>query len=150
MPPTPPTPPASDPAAHTTPMPRVDPTPRLPGPTVAWLARHPYVLERREVRSVWAKLTELEQAGHHPDLLTALRGVLADHQPTPASLCRTCRRGTWRYRWRRRVFPCLVWHQIHLTLVGGFAHDGRHHQPAPTSGTDVPEQASTGTVPPSP
>jgi hypothetical protein len=108
-------------------------TRRLPEPIVAWLARHPYVHERREVRSVWDKLTELEQAGHHPDPLAALRGVLADHQPTSASLCRTCRRGTWRHRWRRQVFPCLVWHQIHITLFSALARNGRRHQVGGTS-----------------
>jgi hypothetical protein len=60
------------------------------------------------------KLTELERAGHHPDSLAALRSVLAEHQ-------------------RRRRFPCIVWHQIHIGLFGVFACCDRHRQPQPTS-----------------
>lgn len=90
------------------------PTRQLPAPelarTVTWLADHPHA--RTMVQSVWGMLTELEQAGHHPGALAALRRVLAQHQPTSAGRCRACRR----WRWRRRRFPCIVWHQIHGAL----------------------------------
>ncbi|MGH3974890.1 MAG: hypothetical protein ACRDS9_16410 [Pseudonocardiaceae bacterium] len=74
--------------------------------------------------SVWAKLTELERAGHHPDTLAALRRVLACHQPTPTGRCRTCRRGSWRHLWRSQPFPCVIWHQIRSELFGVFASSG--------------------------
>ncbi|HKR52225.1 MAG TPA: hypothetical protein VJT72_22140, partial [Pseudonocardiaceae bacterium] len=67
---------------------------------------------------VWDTLTELEQAGHYPGTIDALRRVLAAHQPTTAGRCRTCRRITG----RRRPFPCIVWHQIRCDLLGPFAH----------------------------
>lgn len=79
-------------------------------PAPAWLADHPQA--RTVVRSVWDTLGDLEQAGHHPGVITALRRVLTHHQPTPAGRCRTCRR----WRWRRRRFPCIVWHQVHSAL----------------------------------
>lgn len=85
-------------------------------PTLAWLTDNPQA--RTMVRSVWNTLTELEQAGHHPGVITALRRVLTHHQPTPAGRCRTCRR----WRWRRRRFPCIVWHQVHSAL-GQSCHD---------------------------
>ncbi|MGH3810362.1 MAG: hypothetical protein ACRDRU_27825 [Pseudonocardiaceae bacterium] len=92
---------------------------------MTWLARHAHALAHAAVRSVWDKLTELEQAGHHPDPIAALRSVLAAHQSTRAGRCRTCRRGTWRHLWRRRPFPCIVWHQTRLKLFGVFAHGDR-------------------------
>jgi len=67
---------------------------------VTWLADHPHACN--VVQSVWDALAELEQAGHHPGAIAALRGVLGRHQPTPAGRCRSC----------RRRFPCVVWHQI--------------------------------------
>ncbi len=110
----------SDPAASTTPMSIVDATLQLSTQTVAWLADHPRA--RQFVGSVWDKLTELEQAGHHPGAIDALRRVLTRHQPTAAGRCRTCRRWTL----RRRPFPCVVWHQIRGDLLGHFADGGRH------------------------
>jgi hypothetical protein len=98
------------PAALTTPIPRVDDGLQLSAQTLAWLAEHPHA--RRLVRSVWDALTKLEQAGHHPKLIDALRRVLTWHQPTRAGRCRACRRGL-----RRRPFPCVVWHQIRSELV---------------------------------
>jgi hypothetical protein len=87
---------------------------RLPTPgsghAVAWLADHPRA--RNVVQSVWDTLAELEQSNHHPGPIAALRRVLTYHQPTPAGRCRACRR----WRWRRRRFPCIVWHQIHAAL----------------------------------
>jgi hypothetical protein len=112
------------------------PTPQLPERTVTWLAQQ-HAHARTAIDSVWNKLTELERAGHHPDPLAALRSVLAEHQPTPAGRCRTCRRLTWRHLWRRRRFPCLVWHQIHIRLFGVFAR-GDRQDPAET-----PEQMTT-------
>ncbi len=41
-----------------------------------------------------------------------------------------CRRFSWRHLWRRRGFPCMVWHQIRGELLGVFAGGGRHRQPA--------------------
>ncbi|MGH3936834.1 MAG: hypothetical protein ACRDS1_17935 [Pseudonocardiaceae bacterium] len=109
-----------DPAATTTPMPRVeDVALHLSSQTLAWLADHPQA--RKLVGSVMDTLTELEQAGHHPRPIAALRRVLTTHQPTPAGRCPTCRRATW----RRRPFPCTVWHQIHGELLGVFTHSGR-------------------------
>ncbi len=78
---------------------------------------------------MWDKLSELERAGHHPDLIAALRSVLVSHQPAPAGRCRTCRGFSWRHLWRRRPFPCTVWHQVRNQLLGVFASNGRHRQP---------------------
>jgi hypothetical protein len=87
---------------------------RLPAPgsveAVAWLADHQCA--KSMVQSVWDTLAELEQSCHHPGPIAALRRVLTHHQPTPAGRCRACRR----WRWRRRRFPCIVWHQIHAAL----------------------------------
>ncbi|MGH3814031.1 MAG: hypothetical protein ACRDUV_16530 [Pseudonocardiaceae bacterium] len=105
--------------------------------TVAWLADHPQA--RQFVGSVWDTLTELEQSGHHPRTIDALRRVLTLHQPTSAGRCRTCARVTG----RRRPFPCIVWHQIRCDLLGLFAGTGRHRQPAGQgSGTVSPHQPS--------
>lgn len=104
----------TDPAAATTPMPTVDVTLHLSTRTVAWLADHSQA--RKLVGSVWDTLADLERAGHHPRPVAALRRVLACHQPTSAGRCPTCRR----WRWRRRRFPCIVWHQIHGELLGLF------------------------------
>jgi hypothetical protein len=93
----------SDPAAATMPMSKVDVTLQLSARTVTWLANHHHA--RKLVNSVWDTLAELEQAGHHPKLIAALRRVLTSHQPTPAGLCRTCRRSTRRRLWRHRGFP---------------------------------------------
>ncbi|MBV9029378.1 MAG: hypothetical protein JO063_08710 [Pseudonocardiales bacterium] len=80
--------------------------------TLVWLDDHPHA--RRFARSVWDKLIELERAGHRLDTITALRQVLAEHRPTSAGRCRACRR----WRWRRRRFPCIVWHEIRGGLLG--------------------------------
>ena len=109
-------------------MPRVDAAPLLPTRTLAWLADHPRA--RQVVRPVWDTLTELERAGQHRGAIDALRGVLNQHQPTAAGRCRTCRRVIG----RRRPFPCIVWHQIRIDLLGLFADGGRHHQPASRNG----------------
>jgi hypothetical protein len=124
---TPPTPRGTDPAARATPTPGVEVALDLPAQTVAWLAEHPH--DRTFVRSVWDTLTEWEHAGQQPEPLAALRSVLLDHQPTPAGRCRVCRRFSWRHLWRRRRFPCIVWHQIHGGLFGLFPCCGRHRQP---------------------
>jgi hypothetical protein len=123
---TPPTPRETDPAARATPTPSVEVALDLPAQTVTWLAEHPH--HRTFVRSVWDTLTEWERAGQHSEPLAALRSVLLDHQPTPAGRCRVCRRFSWRRLWRRRRFPCIVWHQIHGGLFGLFTHCGRHRQ----------------------
>jgi hypothetical protein len=117
----------TDPAEPTTPMPTGDATLHLSTRTVTWLANQPHA--RRLVRSVWDTLTELERAGQHPEAIAALRRVLTYHQPTPAGRCRTCPRFTWRHLWRRRAFPCMVWHQVRGELLGVFASGGRHRQP---------------------
>ncbi|MGH3997997.1 MAG: hypothetical protein ACRDTJ_11110, partial [Pseudonocardiaceae bacterium] len=80
---------------------------------------------RRLVRSVWDKLAELERSGQYPGAIDALRSVLIHHQPTSAGRCRACRRVAW----RRRPFPCVVWHQIRGDLLGLFAGGHRHRQP---------------------
>ena len=90
----------------------------LPTRTLDWLAKDPRT--RRLVHSVWDKLTELERDGHDPGALDALRSVLTHHQPTSAGRCRTCPRMTG----RRRPFPCIVWHQIRIQLLGSFASSG--------------------------
>ena len=84
----------------------------------AWLADHSQV--RKLVDSVSDTLAELERAGQHPGPIAALRRVLAHHQPTAAGRCRTSRR----WKWRRRRFPCIVWHQSRGELLGLFTHDG--------------------------
>ncbi len=132
MPTTPPPQRGNNPTTATTPIPRADTRLRLPDQTVAWLAEHPHA--RRVVASLWDKLTELEQAGHHPDTIAALRNVLTHHQPTSAGRCRACRRLNWRHLWRRRVFPCLVWHQIRGELLGVFASADRRRQSAIVAG----------------
>jgi hypothetical protein len=101
-------------------MPRVDTALHLSPRTMAWLANHPDA--RKLVSLVWDKLTELERSGQYPGAIDALRRVLAQHQPTSAGRCRTCRRVTG----RRRPFPCVVWHQLRCDLLGLFA--GRHRQ----------------------
>jgi hypothetical protein len=68
----------SDPAA-TMPTSTVDVTLQLSARTLSWLADHPQA--RKVVSSVWDMLAELEQAGHHPQLIAALRRVLTSHQP---------------------------------------------------------------------
>lgn len=71
------------------------------------------------------QLTELEQAGQHPGTLAALRFVLIHHQPsTCTGFCPTCRRHSWRQRWRRRRFSCVVWRQIRGELLGHLAIAG--------------------------
>ncbi len=124
-----PSPDSGRPPAEPTPGGRPDPTstgagqdgraPRLSSQTLNWLAHHPR--DRELVRSVWDTLTELERAGQQPGPIAALRSVLTHHQPTPAGRCRTCSRA-----WRRRPFPCTVWHQIRGELLGLFA--GSHHR----------------------
>jgi hypothetical protein len=99
-------------AAETTPMPRVAVPLHLSARTVAWLTDHSQA--RNLVDSVWDTLAELERVGQHPGPIAALRRVLAYHQPTAAGRCRTCRR----WKWRRRRFPCTVWHQIRGELLG--------------------------------
>jgi hypothetical protein len=74
------------------------------------LADHPHA--GNVVQSVWDTLDGLEQWGDPSGVVAALRRVLAHHQPTPGGRCRACRR----WRWRRRRFPCIVWHQAHLEL----------------------------------
>jgi hypothetical protein len=92
---------------------------------VAWLADHPQA--RQFVGSVWDKLTELERSGQYPGTIDALRRVLTCHQPTSTGgRCRTCARVIW----RRRPFPCIVWHQVRCDLLGLVAGAGRHRQPA--------------------
>jgi hypothetical protein len=102
--------------------------------TVAWLAEHPHA--RRFVRSVWDTLTELERSGHYPGVIVTLRRVLTAHQPTQAGRCRTCRRKAW----RRRPFPCAVWCQIRLDLLGLLAGADRQ----PHTAAHNPAQASPG------
>jgi hypothetical protein len=98
--------------------PVTDKGPDLSARTVAWLADHSQA--RKLVDSVWDTLAELERAGHHPRPIAALRRVLVHHQPTAAGRCRTCRR----WKWRRRRFPCTVWHQIRGELLGQFTDSG--------------------------
>lgn len=93
-------------------VPEVGAARRLSPQTATWLAERPHA--EALVRSVWDRLAELEQASHQPGAIGALRRVLIDHQPTAAGRCRTCRRRTW----RRRRFPCVVWHQIRGNLLG--------------------------------
>ncbi|MGH3833348.1 MAG: hypothetical protein ACRDRS_23425 [Pseudonocardiaceae bacterium] len=105
--------------------PGVDAARRLSPRTVALLAEHPHA--RRLVHSVWTILTTLERSGQYPGAIVALRRILTQHQPTAAGRCRTCRRVAW----RRRPFPCAVWHQIRFDLLGLVAglrlSPGRRH-----------------------
>jgi hypothetical protein len=101
-------------AASATEMPGMDVALRLSPRTLAWLADHPPV--RKFAHSVWDRLTELERAGHRPGTIDALRQVLADHGPSSTGRCRACRRR----KWRRRRFPCIVWHKIGGELLGLF------------------------------
>lgn len=110
-----------NPAAPTIPAPKTQTT--LSAPTVSWLTKHPDA--REVVRSVWTTLTVLEQAGQHPGTLAALRFVLIHHQPpTRTGCCPTCRRLSWRRLWRRRRFPCVIWHQIRGELLGHLSITG--------------------------
>ncbi|MGH3753848.1 MAG: hypothetical protein ACRDRP_14340 [Pseudonocardiaceae bacterium] len=115
MPPAPPAQPGNNPAGSVTPLPGVDAALHLSARTVAWLADHPRAY--RFVRSVGDTLTELERSGQDPGVIDALRRILACHQPTSAGRCRACARVTG----RRRRFPCIVWHEIRLGLLGSFA-----------------------------
>ena len=99
-------------------MPRVAVPLHLSAQTVVWLATHSEA--RKLVGSVWDTLIDLERAGQHPRLIDALRRVLASHQPTASGRCRACRR----WKWRRRRFPCTVWHQIRCELLGLFTDGG--------------------------
>lgn len=121
----------TDPAASTTPIPRVDVTLQLSARTVAWLADRPRA--RELVGSVWDKLTELERTGHHLGAIAALRFVLIHYQPpTLTGRCPHCRPFTWRRLWRGRSFPCVVWHQVHSELLGPLASGGRPRTPYTT------------------
>jgi hypothetical protein len=93
--------------ASATEMPGMAVALQLSARTLAWLAEHPPA--RKFAHSVWDKITELERAGHRPGTIHALRQVLADHGPSSTGRCRACRR---RRGWRRRRFPCIVWHEI--------------------------------------
>ncbi|MGH4009017.1 MAG: hypothetical protein ACRDTH_12830 [Pseudonocardiaceae bacterium] len=64
-----------------------------------------------------------QEKSRRPGAIAALRCVLSQHQPTAAGRCRTCRR----FAWRRRRFPCIVWHQIRGELLNGGAY--RHYRP---------------------
>lgn len=61
-----------DPTESTIPIPRTGMA--LSARTLTWLTTHPDA--RQVVSSVWATLTELEQAGQHHGVLDALRFVL--------------------------------------------------------------------------
>lgn len=112
----------------TAPRPRADTARQFSAQTLTWLANQSHQV-RRVVHSVWATLTELEQATHHPGALNALRSILTDHQPTSRTgRCRACRRLSWRHLWRRRPFPCGVWMTTHLELQGLF-NGNRAHPP---------------------
>jgi hypothetical protein len=101
----------------TVPQSHAEGTPQLWTHTLAQLAARPHV--HRMVRSIWDTLTNLEQDGHHPGALAALRTVLIDHQPsTRADRCRGCRRFSWRRLWRQRTFPCRVWMTTYVELQG--------------------------------
>jgi hypothetical protein len=103
------------PMTSTMPVPRASAA--LLARTVIWLADHPDA--REVISSVWTALTELERAGYHLGALDALRFVLIHHQPpTRTGRCPTCPRLSWRQLWRRRPFPCVVWHQIRGELLG--------------------------------
>jgi hypothetical protein len=100
---------------------------QLSGQTVAWLAKRPHL--RELVSSVWDKLADVEQAGDHPGAIAALRFVLVHHQPpTRTGRCRTCRRLSWRRLWRRRPWPCVVWRQVRVELLGYLAVGGCHRR----------------------
>lgn len=49
-----------------------------------------------------------------PKLVSALRELLAEHEPDSRGRCRTCRRGWFR---RRRVAPCRAYLSAYLCLV---------------------------------
>ncbi len=134
-----PTPREPDPAT-TIPEPKVDATLCLSTRTLAWLAPHPLALT--VVTSVCDTLTELETAGHHPRLIAGLRFVLVHHAPTRALCCRACRRKGWRSLWRRRRFPCVVWHQIRGELLGHL-NPSRTHRARPHSGTTKGEKTAS-------
>ncbi|MGH3899337.1 MAG: hypothetical protein ACRDTA_14065 [Pseudonocardiaceae bacterium] len=91
--------------------------------TLDWLADQPHA--RDLVRSVWDTLAEVERSGRCSGAIAALRRVLTQHQPTSKGRRRTCRRWTS----RRPPFPCIVWHQTRVELLGQFADAGRHRQP---------------------
>ncbi|MEO7194989.1 MAG: hypothetical protein ABIZ05_09220 [Pseudonocardiaceae bacterium] len=93
-------------------QPGIDAALRLSSRTLDWLADNPRA--SKIALSVWDKLTELERAGHRPDTIDRFRRILAEHRPTSAGRCRACPR----LRWRRRRFPCLVWHEIRDELFG--------------------------------
>ena len=97
------------------PAPEREATPQLSAHTLSWLASRPPA--RHVVNSVWTTLAEVNDV---PRLRAALQFVLIHHQPTAAGRCHACRRTSWRALWRRRRFPCVVWHQIRGELLGHF------------------------------
>lgn len=105
------------------PSPGMEGTPQLSTHMLGWLASHPPA--RRVVDSVWDTLAEFNDVTR---LRAALRFVLIHHEPTPAGRCRACRRMSWRSLWRRRRFPCVVWHQIRGELLGHLAFSGAHRR----------------------
>jgi hypothetical protein len=81
-----------------------------------WLDRLPK--HGNPVGAVWSRLTELEDAGHDPTVIAALRSLLMRHQPPRYGRCPACPRGTWLKLWRRRPWPCMVWGRVHFELLG--------------------------------
>jgi len=121
------------PVVSTTPMARVDMARHLSPRTVAWLAGHPDV--HQFVCAVWDKLAELDRAGQYPGAIAALRRILTCHQPTSAGRCRTCARVAW----RRRPFPCIVWHQVRCDLLGLSAGSQSGTPSGPQLSCDAPD-----------
>jgi hypothetical protein len=118
------------------------------------------------VGAVWSRLDELDRAGNDPALVGALRAVLLPHQPSRGGRCPVCPT-----RWgRRRRWPCIVWHRVHVALfsacvttpergsgarsaaVSGFPAGHRPNneipaaQPVPHPTITPPESTTTGTI----
>jgi hypothetical protein len=113
----------------TPPIPRGQEGPQLSEQTLTWLAGRPTPAARLLVDRVWTTLTERLRSGRHsnPRALDALITQLLEHQPSPRTgRCLACPHYSWRHRWQRPRFPCMVWITTDLTLRDPFRSTRPH------------------------
>jgi hypothetical protein len=123
--PTPPTPPGQQ-------------EPQLAPQTLTWLAERPTPAARILIHRVWNTLLELQRSGCHPNptALSALIAQLLEHQPSPRTgHCRACPHHSWRRRWQRPRFPCMLWITTDLTLRDPFRGTHPHSRKSSSSTT---------------